>query len=91
MAKKHLIEKSEVMDIILDYYDVLDTLKKHDQKHGTHKLEKFSKALECVYWNQFNQGYKLLDRDTFEDGRVAEVYRRIYYFLLKIGVIEDDD
>lgn len=90
MASGYLIEKADVVDAVSDFISTCDRLDRSDRSGN--KKGCFLKALEVLYrTDDYSQGYKLLPHETYEDGIVEERYHRIYRFLLKIGVIDNDD
>ena len=92
MSKSHRIEKTDVCEVLWAFFDTIKDLKTSDLRDGTHKSENFINAVAEVYWtDSYKSGYDMLPKETYQDGHVVEVYRRMYYFFLKIGALPDDD
>lgn len=92
MASGYLIEKADVVDAVSDFIATLAMFDREDEGAGYHKRSQFLKALETLYrTDDYSEGWKLLPHETYEDGIAEERYHRIYRFLLKIGVIDNDD
>ena len=91
MSKNYLIEKETVYNMIVDLYQTIKSLREADRREGTQKTDIFLDALGDLYNDRYSSGYNKLPKETYFDGTVAEIYRQMFYFLVKVGVIEDDD
>lgn len=88
MNKSYLIDKEEVASVINDFFHVIKELSKEDSRKAINFINAVNVLLQSGI---YSRGYDMLPKETFYDGVVVETYRLIWFFFLRVGVIEDDD